>query len=96
MYSRVCLFSFFFPLLQILSSKFTQFVYDDSFRYYSELRDKERVCVECHCFVNGSTSTTCDSTGKCSCLNNFVGKRCDKCSPGYYKYPECLRKLLKY
>ncbi|CAL7933589.1 unnamed protein product [Xylocopa violacea] len=47
-------------------------------------------CRPCNCSLLGSSSISCDVTGKCSCLSNFAGKTCGQCSPGYYMYPECL------
>ncbi|XP_033329969.2 laminin subunit alpha [Megalopta genalis] len=47
-------------------------------------------CRPCNCSTVGSSSISCDVTGKCSCLTNFAGKTCDQCSPGYYMYPECI------
>ena len=34
------------------------------------------VCLPCNCHVEGSTSKTCDSTGQCTCKNNFKGTTC--------------------
>lgn len=59
-----------------------------------DVRGRERLCVPCNCDPTGSTSTSCSADGKCNCLSNFGGKQCDQCSPGYYKYPECLRKFV--
>lgn len=61
-------------------------------RYYMEVRGRERNCMPCACDTTGSTSTSCSADGKCNCLVNFGGKQCNQCSPGFYKYPECLRK----
>ncbi|EFN79905.1 laminin subunit alpha [Harpegnathos saltator] len=47
-------------------------------------------CKPCNCSVVGSSTVSCDSSGKCSCLANFASRTCDQCSPGYYKYPECI------
>lgn len=47
--------------------------------------------LACDCSSTGSSSAPCDkSTGKCTCLINFRGAKCDQCVPGYYGYPACL------
>ena len=56
---------------------------------------------ECGCNPDGSTSSECDSTGKCTCNVGFDGEKCGTCSPeysggkcescsdGYFGYPDC-------
>lgn len=46
--------------------------------------------MPCNCSAVGSTSQICDHSGKCPCLTNFAGKRCDACMAGFYQFPECL------
>uniref|UniRef100_A0A0N5BNI8 Laminin subunit beta-1 n=1 Tax=Strongyloides papillosus TaxID=174720 RepID=A0A0N5BNI8_STREA len=47
-----------------------------------------RNCTHCQCNVYGSKNNTreiCDQkTGKCSCLPNVVGEKCDECAENHY------------
>lgn len=46
--------------------------------------------IACGCNAMGSKSSECDQkTGECPCHANFTGKKCDRCAPGYYDYPNC-------
>ena len=52
-------------------------------------------CQPCECSPEGSTSREgiCDAdSGQCPCQVNFGGRKCDKCTPGYYSYPSCFSK----
>nr|XP_009294934.1 laminin subunit alpha-5 isoform X1 [Danio rerio] len=49
-------------------------------------------CEMCNCSRPGVTSMdiSCDTNnGQCRCRNNIVGRQCDRCSPGFYGYPNC-------
>ncbi|KAJ8370727.1 hypothetical protein SKAU_G00107550 [Synaphobranchus kaupii] len=49
-------------------------------------------CEVCNCSRPGITSpdVSCDtSSGQCRCKNNIIGRQCDRCSPGFYGYPNC-------
>ncbi|XP_053308878.1 laminin subunit alpha-5 isoform X2 [Spea bombifrons] len=50
-------------------------------------------CEECDCSKVGLQNTTepgCDvRTGQCTCKENIMGRRCEKCATGYYGYPNC-------
>lgn len=48
----------------------------------------------CDCESRGSNGITCDSEGKCECLENFAGQHCDSCKEGYYNYPACEGNIL--
>lgn len=42
-------------------------------------------CKSCGCYPLGSKSHVCDKKkGSCSCLDGYLGDKCDKCSFGYY------------
>ncbi|XP_033110841.1 usherin-like [Anneissia japonica] len=43
-------------------------------------------CEPCTCNAAGtiSGSTTCESTGECTCKANVIGDKCDRCNYGYY------------
>uniref|UniRef100_UPI0037E92AE9 laminin subunit alpha-3-like n=1 Tax=Semicossyphus pulcher TaxID=241346 RepID=UPI0037E92AE9 len=51
-------------------------------------------CEGCECSPNGikaSAGPECDSiTGQCSCKPRIGGRQCDRCAPGYYRFPDCL------
>ncbi|CAH2303158.1 laminin subunit alpha-5 isoform X1 [Pelobates cultripes] len=50
-------------------------------------------CENCDCSRTGLQNMTelgCDiHTGQCTCKPNIMGRRCDKCAPGYFGYPNC-------
>ncbi|XP_073463613.1 laminin subunit alpha-5 isoform X3 [Aquarana catesbeiana] len=50
-------------------------------------------CEECDCSQTGLQNLTepgCDiQTGQCACKPNIMGRRCEKCAPGFYGYPNC-------
>ena len=50
---------------------------------------------ECGCNTSGSTSTSCSSSGVCSCKSNVEGTKCTTCKSGYYGFPNCQGKNLK-
>ena len=52
--------------------------------------------LACDCKTGTSASHVCDSEGKCRCNETYSGDKCSECSPGYFGYPSCQRKLLKY
>ena len=43
-------------------------------------------CIHCGCNVEGSTSSQCDFSGRCSCQMGVVGDKCDRCQVNYYTY----------
>uniref|UniRef100_A0A671YXW3 Laminin subunit alpha 3 n=1 Tax=Sparus aurata TaxID=8175 RepID=A0A671YXW3_SPAAU len=51
-------------------------------------------CEGCGCSPNGiktDAGPDCDRiTGQCSCKPRIGGRQCDRCAPGYYRFPECV------
>lgn len=42
--------------------------------------------------ISGSLDFNCDVYGgQCKCRKNVIGRRCDKCAPGFYKFPDCIK-----
>ena len=41
--------------------------------------------LACNCVASGSSSTSCSSSGQCSCKAGYTGKTCSSCSSGYYR-----------
>ncbi|XP_014209765.1 laminin subunit alpha isoform X2 [Copidosoma floridanum] len=51
-------------------------------------------CEECQCSHHGvlDGNLQCDLlTGRCQCKAHVVGRQCDSCEPGYYRFPYCAR-----
>uniref|UniRef100_A0AAV2LXJ7 Laminin subunit alpha-5 n=1 Tax=Knipowitschia caucasica TaxID=637954 RepID=A0AAV2LXJ7_KNICA len=49
-------------------------------------------CEICNCSRAGilSPEASCDHlSGQCRCKDNVVGRQCDRCSPGFYGFPNC-------
>ena len=49
-------------------------------------------CEDCECvsaLTVGRSNNCHKETGQCECAANVAGRRCDKCQPGFYGYPEC-------
>nr|CAB3263372.1 laminin subunit alpha-5 [Phallusia mammillata] len=55
----------------------------------------EAGCDECDCNVHGVINVAdqgCDpADGQCKCKENVSGQRCDRCSPGYFGFPDCQK-----
>ena len=49
--------------------------------------------IACGCSSFGASSTSCTSSGVCSCKSNFVGDKCTSCKDGFYDYPNCNGKI---
>ncbi|XP_042353016.1 laminin subunit alpha-3-like [Plectropomus leopardus] len=51
-------------------------------------------CEGCECSPNGikaNAGPDCDRiTGQCSCKPRIGGRQCDRCAPGYYRFPDCM------
>ncbi|CAJ0953978.1 unnamed protein product, partial [Mesorhabditis belari] len=54
--------------------------------------DFNQAALSCDCMAAGSNSFNCEPYGgQCQCKANIIGRRCDRCAPGYYSYPDCLK-----
>ena len=49
--------------------------------------------IACGCSSSGASSTSCTSSGVCTCKSNFVGDKCTSCNAGFYDYPNCYCKV---
>ena len=55
---------------------------------------------ECHCNeagveeVEGAKDMSCDDNGKCNCLCNIKGPKCNECNAEFYDFPNCHGKTL--
>lgn len=46
----------------------------------------------CNCSEFGTVNLQCDQkSGKCDCKIGYKTPKCDKCSFGYYGYPNCKK-----
>ena len=43
----------------------------------------------CECSTTGSSSTSCDKSGQCTCKPSIVGTKCTDCTTGFYGFPNC-------
>jgi len=42
-------------------------------------------CRACECNIYGRVDNNCDlETGKCNCMDNFMGDKCETCQPGFF------------
>ena len=48
--------------------------------------------LACGCSSSGASSSSCNSSGVCSCKSNFEGSKCTSCKTGFYDYPNCYGK----
>ena len=44
-------------------------------------------CTACKCNSHGSSILQCDESGKCPCLPDVEGMKCDTCKAGYFGLP---------
>ena len=50
------------------------------------------IFLACGCSSSGASSSSCNSSGVCSCKSNFEGSKCTSCKTGFYDYPNCYCK----
>ncbi|VDK75274.1 unnamed protein product [Litomosoides sigmodontis] len=61
-------------------------------KVFSLTSEYNMAAFPCECSSQGSISFTCEEYGgKCSCRPNIIGRRCDRCAPGYYSFPDCIK-----
>ena len=51
----------------------------------NEIFNIDKISLACNCDVSGSSSTSCSSSGVCSCKTGYTGEKCSSCLPGYHK-----------
>lgn len=48
----------------------------------------------CNCSISGSSGLQCDKHfGTCPCKVGYEGNKCDRCTFGYYGFPNCRKCL---
>ncbi|CAF1272511.1 unnamed protein product [Adineta steineri] len=51
-------------------------------------------CEDCQCRIEGVINGRLDCdlrTGQCPCRENIGSRTCDRCAPGHYDYPRCMK-----
>ncbi|KAK2708492.1 hypothetical protein QYM36_014189 [Artemia franciscana] len=59
------------------------------FRPFGRPLNATDVCEPCACDVFYSTGNCAEGSGKCECRKEFEEPDCDRCSFGYFGYPDC-------
>ncbi|VVC44657.1 Hypothetical protein CINCED_3A025090 [Cinara cedri] len=59
------------------------------YRPVGKLLNETDVCQRCNCDYFYSTGNCSEGFGKCECKEAYASPDCDKCSEGYYGYPDC-------
>ncbi|CAI2351123.1 unnamed protein product [Caenorhabditis sp. 36 PRJEB53466] len=61
-------------------------------KIFSLTTDFNAAALSCDCVAQGSESFQCEEYGgQCKCKPNVIGRRCERCAPGYYNFPECIK-----
>ncbi|KAK3091660.1 hypothetical protein FSP39_021617 [Pinctada imbricata] len=60
------------------------------YRPYGVPRNRTDACRQCVCDLTVSTGECEEGSGRCLCRPEYTGELCDRCSPGYYGYPNCI------
>ncbi|EGT43369.1 hypothetical protein CAEBREN_17090 [Caenorhabditis brenneri] len=61
-------------------------------KIFSLTTDFNSAALSCDCVAQGSESFQCEEYGgQCKCKPNVIGRRCERCAPGYYNFPECIK-----
>ena len=66
--------------------------FDDKFYIIQKELRHAVVFLACGCSTSGSSTTSCSSSGTCTCKSNFSGSKCTSCKAGFYDYPNCYCK----
>lgn len=62
-------------------------------KIFSLTTDFNAAALSCDCVAQGSESFQCEQYGgQCKCKPGVIGRRCERCAPGYYNFPECISK----
>lgn len=97
------------PLALDLSNEFLKECSEDNLRNHPEVvsdfckqkifsltTDFNAAALSCDCVAQGSESFQCEEYGgQCKCKANVIGRRCERCAPGYYNFPECISEKMK-
>uniref|UniRef100_A0A3Q0SJ21 Laminin subunit alpha 3 n=1 Tax=Amphilophus citrinellus TaxID=61819 RepID=A0A3Q0SJ21_AMPCI len=60
------------------------------YRPYGVPPESPTGCIPCRC--DETTTDGCEmGSGSCICKPQFSGEHCDRCTDGYYYYPDCIR-----
>ncbi|KAL3982290.1 Laminin EGF-like (Domains III and V) family protein [Acanthocheilonema viteae] len=61
-------------------------------KVFSLTSEYNMAALPCECSSQGSTSFMCEEYGgECPCRPNIIGRQCDRCAPGYYSFPDCIK-----
>ncbi|KAK0397427.1 hypothetical protein QR680_002123 [Steinernema hermaphroditum] len=61
-------------------------------KIFSLTSEFNRAALPCDCNPQGAKKFCCEEYGgQCQCKENVIGRKCDRCAPGYYNFPHCLK-----
>ncbi|XP_018320894.1 laminin subunit alpha [Agrilus planipennis] len=60
------------------------------YRPYNKHWNETDVCQPCNCNYFYSTGNCEEGTARCECKPEYQAPNCDRCSYGYYGYPDCI------
>ncbi len=56
--------------------------------FFNNLSTNFQGCRACHCDAASHSLQCDDTTGHCRCKDGVIGRTCDRCAAGYWKYTE--------